>query len=175
MSFKLRSLVFAVFMLVFGSALQAHELRPAVMDIGISDDRPGQLAIRLTLSGEAVLAGLDLSGITDTDASDRSAAYDALRALSSADLALRMRAGFADLAADITLRIGGEEAALTLIDVSVIEEAEEWAARAGGWTQGCEIRLETDRIIRTFETLEFRQIRSEIHVHSLEFIENSGN
>lgn len=129
MSFKLRSLVFAVFMLVFGSSLQAHELRPAVMDIGISDDRPGQLAIWLTLSGEAVLAGLDLSGITDTDASDRSAAYDALRALSSADLASRMRAGFADLAADITLRIGGEEAALALIDVSVIEEADLRLAR----------------------------------------------
>jgi len=128
-SFKLRSLVFAVFMLVFGSALQAHELRPVVMDIGISDDRPGQMAIRLTLSGEAVLAGLDLSGITDTDASDRSAAYDALRALSSADLASRMRAGFADLAADITLRIGGEEAALALMDVSVIEEADLRLAR----------------------------------------------
>ena len=128
-SFKVRSLVIAVFMMVFGSALQAHELRPAVMDIGISDDRPGQLAIRLTLSGEAVLAGMDLSGITDTDNSDRSDAYDALRALSSADLESHMRAGFADLAADITLRSGDTQAALTLIDVSVIEEADQRLAR----------------------------------------------
>ena len=127
--FHIRHIVFAIFLMLFGAVSQAHELRPAVMDIGVADDRPGQLTVKLTLSGEAVLAGLDLSGITDTDDSDLSDAYDALRALPSDDLSSRIRVAFPDLAGDIILRIGDSRAELSLIDVTVSEEQDLKLAR----------------------------------------------
>ena len=80
-------LLAGLFLLVGSMAAQAHELRPAIMDIGFSPDQPDRLSISVTFSGEAFLAGLDLSGITDTDDSDQSAAYDALRELSPDALA----------------------------------------------------------------------------------------
>jgi len=127
--FQTRNIVVAIFLMLFGAASQAHELRPAVMDIGIADDRPDQLTVRLTLSGEAVLAGLDLSGITDTDDSDQSDAYDALRALSSDELSSRMRGAFPSLADDITLQIGDRQAELSLIKVTVADEQDLRLAR----------------------------------------------
>ena len=129
MLFQIKGLVFAIFMLAFGSVVQAHELRPAIMDIGISDDRPDQLSLQLTLSGEAVLAGLDLSGISDTDDSDRSDIYDEIRALDADELAAQMRQAFPALAEDFTLFLDGQETPLTLIAVSVADEPDMRLAR----------------------------------------------
>ena len=119
-----RTILLAVSMSVFGAALQAHELRPAIMDIGVSDDRPEQLTLRLTLSGEAVLADLDLSGITDTDDSDQSEVYDSLRSLPADELAARLRSAFPAFAGDIALRIGGTGTPLSLAGVTVMDEAD---------------------------------------------------
>lgn len=129
MLFQIKGLVFAIFMLAFGSVVQAHELRPAIMDIGISDDRPDQLSLQLTLSGEAVLAGLDLSGISDTDDSDRSDIYDEIRALGADELAAQMRQAFPALAEDFSLFLDGQKAPLTLIAVSVADEPDMRLAR----------------------------------------------
>ena len=94
--------------LLFGAmAAQAHELRPAIMDIGFSQDQSDRqsdrLSISVTFSGEAFLAGLDLSSITDTDDSDQSAAYDALRELSPDALARKVEAEFDRLTGLVTL------------------------------------------------------------------------
>lgn len=129
MLFQIRGLVLAGFMLAFTSMVQAHELRPAIMDIGISDDRPDQLSLQLTLSGEAVLAGLDLSGISDTDDSDRSDIYDGIRALGADELAAQMRQAFPALAEDFTLFLDGQKAPLALIAVSVADEPDMRLAR----------------------------------------------
>ena len=110
--------------LLFGAmAAQAHELRPAIMDIGFSQDKsdrqPDRLSISVTFSGEAFLAGLDLSGITDTDDSDQSAAYDALRELSPDALARKVEAEFDRLTGLVTLSLGGTPVGLDLKTVTV--------------------------------------------------------
>ena len=120
--------------LLFGAmAAQAHELRPAIMDIGFSQDKsdrqPDRLSISVTFSGEAFLAGLDLSGITDTDDSDQSAAYDALRELSPDALARKVEAEFDRLTELVTLSLGGTPVGLDLKTVTVESVADLRLAR----------------------------------------------
>ena len=120
--------------LLFGAmAAQAHELRPAIMDIGFSQDQsdrqPDRLSISVTFSGEAFLAGLDLSSITDTDDSDQSAAYDALRELSPDALARKVEAEFDRLTGLVTLSLGGTPVGLDLKTVTVESVADLRLAR----------------------------------------------
>ena len=49
------------------TAASAHELRPAIIDFGVLDGASDQLTIDLTFSGEAFLANIDLSTLSDTD------------------------------------------------------------------------------------------------------------
>ena len=120
--------------LLFGAmAAQAHELRPAIMDIGFSQDKSDRqsdrLSIAVTFSGEAFLAGPDLSSITDTDDSDQSAAYDALRELSPDALARKVEAEFDRLTGLVTLSLGGTPVGLALKTVTVESVADLRLAR----------------------------------------------
>ena len=68
---------------LLAAAAGAHETQPAVLDLALGD----RAEMRLSLSAEAVLAGIDLSVWGDTDAAPEAAAYDALRALDADALA----------------------------------------------------------------------------------------
>lgn len=61
----------------------AHEVRPAVADVRVSAD---QVEIDLTHTIEALVVGLNLAGVEDTDDTPDSAQYDAARALPPAEL-----------------------------------------------------------------------------------------
>ncbi len=76
-----------IWLIATASAI-AHEIRPAVADVTIRSD---QLEFRIDLTLEALVAGIDLQGIEDTDAADGADRYDALRALSAADLERELR------------------------------------------------------------------------------------
>ena len=82
---KLLSLSIAL--LLQATAASAHELRPAIMDVGIIEDAPDQLTISLTFSAEAFLADIDLSAVSNTDDSTSSRLYDELRAVPAGVLA----------------------------------------------------------------------------------------
>ena len=56
----------------------AHEIRPAIADVTVSGD---QVRIDILLTLETLVAGLDVSGLEDTNASPLAEHYDALRAL----------------------------------------------------------------------------------------------
>ncbi len=64
--------------------LSAHEVTPTIADVTVTD---GEMAVVLQLNVEAFIAGIDLDGLEDTDASEQSDTYDALRALEEAALA----------------------------------------------------------------------------------------
>lgn len=57
---------------------RAHEVSATVADFAVKD---GRLAFELRMNVEAFIAGVDLDTIVDTNDSDRSDRYDALRAL----------------------------------------------------------------------------------------------
>jgi len=103
---------------------QAHELRPAILDIGIVNANPDHLTINLTFSGEAFLADIDLSTLSDTDDSSKAGAYDDLRAVPAAALADRISASFPDLTDDFAILVGGRRSPVELLAVNVDSEAD---------------------------------------------------
>lgn len=93
---------------------RAHEVRPAIADVTVG---PAQIEVVLTLSAEAILAGIDLSGVSDTNEAPQAAQYDALRKLSPQDLAVRWRAVWPQIRKGFTTR-ASRPVDLTLVDIT---------------------------------------------------------
>lgn len=74
----------------------AHEVTPTIADLRVEG---GIVVLDLRLNIEAFVAGIDLDGMADTNASDRAGQYDLLRAMTPAALAEQVR-GFAGAWAD---------------------------------------------------------------------------
>ncbi|MHA6261963.1 HupE/UreJ family protein [Arenibacterium sp. CAU 1754] len=81
-------LVFIAFLSTLGvltasPQVRAHEVTPTIGDLKVENDL---LTLDLRLNIESFVAGIDLDGMTDTNASDKSDRYDALRAMAPKDL-----------------------------------------------------------------------------------------
>lgn len=101
---------------IISAPAQAHEVSPSVADIEIADAK-ATLNYRITL--ESFLAGIDLDAAEDTNEVPQAEAYDALRALSPAELEARFRS-FADtFLSNAPLRVDGAPLALTLEAITV--------------------------------------------------------
>ena len=81
----------------------AHEVRPAVADVAVGAETV-DLTIRLTL--EPMLAGMDLTGLDDTNDSPLAGQYDALRADDPAALAAALNAAWPNLAPRFVIMAG---------------------------------------------------------------------
>ena len=75
------------FVVLAASAVHAHEVRPAIADLTAED---GALSMTVTMNGEAAVAGLDLEGVENTNATELSAEVDDLRQLPPEELAARI-------------------------------------------------------------------------------------
>jgi len=111
-----------VIMLLHITAAGAHELRPAILDVGVLEAAPDQLTITLTFSGEAFLADIDLAAVTNTDDSGRSGTYDALRAMPPQILADRLTSAFDRLAARVVVMSGDRPLPLEVVAIDVVDE-----------------------------------------------------
>ena len=105
-----------VLTLIFGTVLQAHELRPAVAKVEVSET---ELKIELLVAIETLLAGIDLTEILDTDEAPEAAIYDTLRGLGDDALAENVWAEWPQLSTEFIME-GAE--ALRLVNVEVIPE-----------------------------------------------------
>ena len=72
---------------------RAHELRPAVAEVSVSEDR---IEISLRLAVETLLAGIDQSQVADTDEAPEAEVYDRLRGLPDRVLAQMVEKRFSD-------------------------------------------------------------------------------
>lgn len=83
----------------------AHEIRPAIADVTVGAD---QVTLRLVLTLEPMVAGIDLQGLDNTNAApgDLAARNDALRALAPADLEQAFRDAWPDLRDGFTIQTG---------------------------------------------------------------------
>ncbi|MEO1745241.1 MAG: HupE/UreJ family protein [Pseudomonadota bacterium] len=95
----------------------AHEVRPAIADVAIDDT---QLRIDISLNAEALLAGIDLDGLADTDEAENASDYDALRALDQSalqarfeDAADRILGGFTVLSGETPVTLSFDGVAVT--------------------------------------------------------------
>jgi hypothetical protein len=75
---------FLLGILGFSSSSQAHELRPAIADVLVTQT---EVQIKLLVTVETLLAGINLTQVTDTDEAPEAKKYDQLRSLSADELA----------------------------------------------------------------------------------------
>jgi len=74
---------FLIGSLGFPGILQAHELRPAVANVVITET---EVELKLLVTIETILAGIDLTQVRDTDEAPEAKFYDRLRSLSADEL-----------------------------------------------------------------------------------------
>ena len=113
----------------------AHEVIPSIADMA---EENGRLAFEIRLNLEGMVAGIDLSEVTDTNAASEADTYDALRKLAPGGLEERFRAFWPEMAENITIQTGDERLAPRLISVEVSEIGNVELVR------GSRIRLEAD-------------------------------
>ncbi len=82
----------------------AHEVTPTIANLYVKD---GQAVLELRLNVEAFLAEIDLDGVADTDNTDQSGQYDALRALEPDALRPVVTDGMAVIMSGFTLNVDG--------------------------------------------------------------------
>ncbi|WP_420863586.1 HupE/UreJ family protein [Algirhabdus cladophorae] len=102
--------------LIVSTAALSHEVNPSVADFTVVD---GLLSMDISISAEAMVAGVDLSALADTNESDKSNDYDVLRALSDVDLAQRFREIWPELVTGFTVTADGQSVDLELSDITV--------------------------------------------------------
>lgn len=107
--------------LLWSGLAAAHEIRPAVADVTIGPDR-AQVTIQLTT--ETLVAGIDVSGIEDTDEAPQAAAYDALRALPPGEMAEALREAWPQVSTGFIAEVDGALLDWVLTDVQVADEPE---------------------------------------------------
>lgn len=103
-------------LLMMATGLRAHEVPPGIADLSLSESRI-DIAIEMVL--EAPLAGIDLVGVADTNATAQAEEYDRLRALPPDALAAMLRAAWPGLSQRMTLMAGDTRVPLELGSVTV--------------------------------------------------------
>ena len=101
---------------VFVSVASAHEVMPAIADL---EQVGSTLRFSVAATVESYIAGVDLEGLEDTNAAGNAEDVDALRALSSEELAERFRDFWPQMAEKITVQSGGQQLPLTLTGIEV--------------------------------------------------------
>lgn len=97
---------------------RAHEVVPVIGDFFQED---GQLRFVLVGSFEPIVAGVDLTGLSDVNESPLSGQSDALRQLSPGDFATRLEAGWPMVAGRISLLVDGARVTPELLSVEVAD------------------------------------------------------
>ena len=112
-----RALIAGITFVIAGQAT-AHEVLPTVGQLSVAD---GIASLELRMNAEALVAGIDLDGLTDTNESDQSGAYDTLRALDPTALATRVADDWTRIAEGLVLTSDGVAVPLALNGVEVSE------------------------------------------------------
>ncbi|WP_353342450.1 HupE/UreJ family protein [Litorivita sp. NS0012-18] len=121
------SAVFVIAALAGGGGAQAHEVSPSIADFEV---QAGVLQMQLRINPEALLAGIDLDQVSDTNEAPQAEDYDALRALPPEALEQRLKARWPDLAKGVVVLIDGAAAPLSLEEISIEDPGSAEVARA---------------------------------------------
>jgi hypothetical protein len=99
----------------------AHEVVPAIADLEVTG---GRLTMTIVTQVEALVAGVDLTAVTDTNAAPQAADYDALRALPPDRMAERFRTFWPGMAARMQIAADGAPVAATLDGLEILPAAD---------------------------------------------------
>ncbi|SIO18763.1 HupE/UreJ family protein [Vannielia litorea] len=115
----LRTLAAALLLSTHGSASMAHELNPAVADVTVA---PDAVQLVVTLTAEAMLAGIDRTQELDTDDLPEGDLYTQIRRLPSEEMIARFRAEWPALREDFNVLAGDTPVELEITDIRVMAE-----------------------------------------------------
>ncbi|NND48631.1 MAG: HupE/UreJ family protein [Rhizobiales bacterium] len=104
----------------------AHEVRPAIADVEVVSDR---LDMELRLAIEAMVAGIDLEGLADTNDSPLASDYDDLRALGPDALEEKLRAAWPRLRNGFRFETGGQSLRAEITGITIPEPGDVSLAR----------------------------------------------
>ena len=94
----------------------AHEIRPTIADVEVTETQV-TLSLRATL--EALIAGIDLSAVADTDDAPEAAIYDRLRGMEPAELEAELRAAWDRIALGFLIEVDGARLDPEIIAVQI--------------------------------------------------------
>lgn len=114
----MKALWVSLCLVVAAAMASAHEVRPAIGDLEVVE---GQVEIALTLNGEALVAGVSLEGIENTDALDASEDVDRLRALEPDALRAELEPRMPEFIRSLDLTAGDTPVALEPVQIDVAE------------------------------------------------------
>lgn len=107
-----------VILFAISSAASAHEIRPSIADVSVTS---AELSMELTVTLEALIAGIDLQGLDDTDNAPEAAQYDALRALTPDALEQALQEQWDAIKGGFTLSAGDTALEPSIAAVSIPE------------------------------------------------------
>ncbi len=111
----------------------AHEIRPTIADIEVGETQV-TMSLRVTL--EALIAGIDMSSVIDTDNAPEAADYTRLRALEPAALESALRAAWPDIRGGFIIQSGGEQLVPEIISVDIADVGDVGLPREATLTVG---------------------------------------
>lgn len=97
----------------------AHEVQPGLMDLEFTGENTADVYVEWMI--EAPVAGLDLDGITNTNAAEGSEEYDRLRALPADELNAAFQSAWPSIAEKLTFTAGETAVTPELVELSVPE------------------------------------------------------
>ena len=115
----LRSLVRTIMLsmaLALGGTAAAHEIRPAIADVEVTEERV-ELSVRVAL--ESLVAGINLDGLDDTNDAPEAAIYDLYRAMEPADFEAALREAWPRIAQGFVIETGGERVFPEIVSVAI--------------------------------------------------------
>lgn len=98
--------------------VRAHEVIPGVADLTLGQEA---LSWEIRLNLEALVAGINLDGVANTNQTDKSDDYDALRALGPSDLEAAFREAWPDLQSGFFIKVGEDTILPVLKGVDIPE------------------------------------------------------
>lgn len=102
--------------LIWATGATAHEVMPTIADLTVAE---GAVVLDLRLNAEAFAAGIDLDGLEDTNATEASDRYDALRVLPPEEMQSRFAPVAERIASDIGLESGGQALTLEVTGIDI--------------------------------------------------------
>ncbi len=114
----LRRCLLSMALAVTAASVQAHEIRPTIADVEVGETQV-TLSLRATL--EALIAGIDLSAVDDTNDAPEAAEYDRLRALPPEELEAALQEAWPDIRDGFIIEVAGERLVPEIIAVEIAE------------------------------------------------------
>ena len=109
----------SIMMLTVSSAARAHEVVPSIGDLTVTD---GTAELQMRVNVEALLSGIDLDEVEDTNNAENAGSYDRLRAMSADEIAKLADDLLAQWNAAPLMRAAGAPVIFVLDDVIVPED-----------------------------------------------------